>query len=98
MTGMPPYIAALGGGAPHGQEHPMGMAARPPAAPGVPPQPGGPPGLNPLAMLSMGQQQMGRAFGGNPYDANAVAAMITQGLDGAGAYGRTPGFNPAGAL
>lgn len=87
----------------------MGMAQNPPGPVQIPGQPGGPMapgGINPLALLSMGQSQLGRALGNNQYDANALATVINNGLYGSAGgpvhqpqqYGRTPGFNPVSAL
>lgn len=62
------------------------------------------PGFNPIALLGQGQQQMTRALGGNPYDTQAMAQVLAQGLEGAGALPnqgpmqRGSGFNPIGAL
>ena len=94
------YANVLGGpqpamGVPANQAQPAGQ--RPQA---VQPMAGQPPAVNPMALLAMGQQQMGRAMGGNPFDTQAMAQVIAQGLMGAQpplGYARTPGFNP-GAL
>ncbi len=92
----------------NGPQPAMGGVAPIPGQPQAP-APAAPSSINPMALLSMGQSQLGRALGGNPYDANAMAQMITAGLMGNGGPnlmpqqprqmpGRTPGFNPAAAL